>query len=32
MSPRAADELQMKDAGLVRVKVEQVVEVPPDAK
>ena len=32
MSPRAADELRMKEAGLVRVTVEQVVEVPPDAK
>ena len=32
MSPRAADELRMKEAGLVPVKVEQVVEVPPGAK
>ena len=32
MSPRAADDLQMKEAGLARVMVEQVVEVPPDAK
>jgi rare lipoprotein A (peptidoglycan hydrolase) len=32
MSPRAADELHMKDAGLIPVRVEQVVEVPPDAK
>jgi rare lipoprotein A len=32
MSPRAADELHMKTAGLVPVRVEQVVAVPPDAK
>jgi len=32
MSPRAAEELQMKHAGVVPVTVEQVVEVPPDAK
>ncbi|MFZ2007153.1 MAG: septal ring lytic transglycosylase RlpA family protein [Stellaceae bacterium] len=32
MSPKAADELQMKHAGLVPVKVEQVVEVPADLK
>lgn len=32
MSPRAADEIQMKAAGLVPVKVEQVVELPADAK
>lgn len=32
MSPRAAEELQMKHAGLVPVRVEQVVEVPPDPK
>jgi rare lipoprotein A len=32
MSPRAADELRMKEAGLVPVKVEQVVEVPPGTK
>ena len=32
VSPRAADELRMKEAGLVPVRVEQVVEVPPDAK
>jgi rare lipoprotein A len=32
MSPKAADELQMKHAGVVPVSVEQVVEVPPDAK
>jgi rare lipoprotein A len=32
MSPRAADELHMKEAGLVPVRVEQVVEVPPDTK
>jgi rare lipoprotein A len=32
MSPKAADELQMKHAGLVPVSVEQVVEVPPDSK
>lgn len=31
MSPRAADELHMKDAGLAPVRVEQVVEVPPAA-
>jgi len=31
MSPRAAAELQMKEAGLVPVRVEQVVEVPADA-
>jgi rare lipoprotein A len=32
MSPRAADELRMKEAGLVPVRVEQVVEVPSDEK
>jgi rare lipoprotein A (peptidoglycan hydrolase) len=32
MSPRAADELQMKEAGLVPVRVEQVVELPADTK
>jgi rare lipoprotein A len=32
MSPRAAEELRMKEAGVVPVKVEQVVEVPPGAK
>lgn len=32
MSPRAAAELDMKQAGLVPVSVEQVVEVPPDPK
>ena len=32
MSPRAATELHMKDAGLVPVRVEQVVEVPADTK
>ena len=32
MSPKAAAELHMKQAGLVPVKVEQVVEVPPDSK
>jgi rare lipoprotein A len=32
MSPRAADELRMKEAGLVPVTVEQVVEVSPDTK
>jgi len=32
MSPRAADELHMKHAGLVPVTVEQVVEVPADLK
>jgi rare lipoprotein A (peptidoglycan hydrolase) len=32
MSPRAADQLEMKEAGLVQVKVEQVVAVPPDSK
>jgi rare lipoprotein A (peptidoglycan hydrolase) len=32
MSPRAADELRMKEAGLVPVQVEQVVEVSPDTK
>jgi rare lipoprotein A len=31
MSPSAAAELQMKEAGLVPVRVEQVVEVPADA-
>jgi rare lipoprotein A len=31
MSPRAADQLEMKEAGLVQVKVEQVVAVPPDS-
>jgi rare lipoprotein A (peptidoglycan hydrolase) len=28
MSPKAADQLDMKDAGVVRVAVEQVVEIP----
>jgi rare lipoprotein A len=32
MSPRAADDLQMKHAGVVPVRVEQVVEVPTDTK
>jgi len=32
MSPRAAEELRMKDAGVVPVRVEQVVEVLPDTK
>jgi rare lipoprotein A (peptidoglycan hydrolase) len=32
MSPRAADELRMKEAGLVPVRVEQVVEVSPGSK
>lgn len=32
MSPRAADDLQMKHAGVVPVRVEQVVEVPADTK
>lgn len=32
MSPKAADELQMKHAGIVPVRVEQVVEVPTDPK
>jgi rare lipoprotein A len=32
MSPRAADELNMRDAGVVPVRVEQVVEVPADQK
>jgi rare lipoprotein A len=32
MSPRAADELRMKEAGLVPVRVEQVVEVPPNSR
>jgi rare lipoprotein A (peptidoglycan hydrolase) len=32
MSPSAADELQMKEAGVVPVRVEQVVEVPTDTK
>lgn len=32
MSPRAAEELRMKHAGLIPVSVEQVVEVPPDSK
>jgi rare lipoprotein A len=32
MSPVAADMLQMKAAGLAPVRVEQVVELPPDAK
>lgn len=32
MSPRAASELRMKQAGLVPVRVEQVVEVPADTK
>jgi rare lipoprotein A len=32
VSPSAADQLDMKAAGVVPVIVEQVVEVPPDAK
>ena|SRR5579863_225082 len=32
MSPRAADELAMKTAGVVPVTVEQVVELPPNSK
>jgi rare lipoprotein A len=32
VSPSAADALDMKSAGLVPVAVEQVVELPPDAK
>lgn len=32
MSPRAADELAMKTAGVVPVTVEQVVELPPNFK
>jgi rare lipoprotein A len=32
MSPRAADDLQMKQAGVVPVRVEQVVEVPANPK
>jgi rare lipoprotein A (peptidoglycan hydrolase) len=32
VSPSAADELDMKSAGLAPVVVEQVVEVPPDAR
>ena len=32
MSPRAAEELRMREAGLVPVRVEQVVEVPADSK
>ena len=32
MSPKAADELHMRHAGLVPVTVEQVVEVPTDSK
>lgn len=32
MSPRAADELHMKHAGVVPVRIEQVVEVPADPK
>ncbi len=32
MSPRAADDLRMKEAGLVPVRVEQVVEVSPGSK
>jgi rare lipoprotein A (peptidoglycan hydrolase) len=32
VSPKAADELAMKQAGIVRVAVEQVVEVPSAAK
>jgi rare lipoprotein A len=32
MSPKAADELNMKHAGVVPVRVEQVVEVSPDSK
>jgi rare lipoprotein A len=32
VSPSAADQLDMRSAGLTRVAVEQVVELPPDAK
>ncbi|MBV9553761.1 MAG: septal ring lytic transglycosylase RlpA family protein [Alphaproteobacteria bacterium] len=32
MSPRAAEQLAMKDEGVVPVKIEQVVEVPPEAQ
>jgi hypothetical protein len=32
MSPKAADELDMKQAGVVRVAVEQLVEVPPSER
>jgi rare lipoprotein A len=32
MSPKAADQLAMKEAGIVRVAIEQVVEVPAAAK
>jgi peptidoglycan lytic transglycosylase len=32
MSPRAAEQLAMKEAGIVPVKVEQVVEVPPESR
>jgi rare lipoprotein A len=32
VSPSAAEVLDMKAAGVVPVTVEQVVEVPPDAK
>jgi rare lipoprotein A len=32
VSPKAADELAMRQAGIVRVAVEQVVEVPSAAK
>jgi rare lipoprotein A len=32
VSPSAADQLDMRSAGVVPVIVEQVVEVPPDAK
>jgi rare lipoprotein A (peptidoglycan hydrolase) len=32
MSPRAAEDLNMRQAGLVPVRVEQVVEVPSDTK
>jgi len=32
VSPHAADMLQMKEAGVVPVRVEQVVELPPDGK
>jgi len=32
MSPKAAEQLDMKAAGIARVMVEQVVAIPPDAK
>jgi rare lipoprotein A (peptidoglycan hydrolase) len=32
VSPKAADELAMKTAGIVPVSIEQVVEVPPNSK